>query len=152
MKTILRTAFLILTVALVAGGCASRREQASNYLRRAAIKDNKPMLWVSDPPRVVTFKKRYLKTRTVERALRRGRRYLGRIALEFEARNLPPELVYLPILESLFENRANSGHARGMWQFTRQTAKEMGLRVGFMVDERMDWRKATAAAAETALP
>ena len=148
MKTILRTALLILTVALLAGGCASRRDQAGSYLRRAAIKDNKPMLWVSDHPRVVTFKNRYMKTRTVERALRRGRRYLGRIALEFQARNLPPELVYLPILESSFENRANSGHARGMWQFTRQTAKEMGLKVGFMVDERMDWRKATAAAAD----
>ena len=148
MKMILKLAFLILTVALVAGGCTSRRELAGSYLRRAAIKDNKPMLWVSDDPRVVKFKNRYLKTRTVERALRRGRRYLRRIALEFEARNLPPELAYLPILESLFKNRANSGHARGMWQFTRQTAREMGLKVGFMVDERMDWRKATAAAAD----
>ena len=148
MKTILRTALLMLTVAIVAGGCTSRRDLASNYLRRAVVKDNKPMLWVSDNPRVRTFKNRYLKTRTVELALRRGRRYLGRIALEFEARNLPPELAFLPILESLFQNRANSGHARGMWQFTRQTATEMGLRVGFMVDERMDWRKATAAAAK----
>ena len=69
------------------------------------------------------------------------------IAREFQRRRLPLELAYLPMLESLFGNRADSGNAKGMWQFTPQTAKEMGLRVGFMVDERLNWRKATAAAA-----
>jgi membrane-bound lytic murein transglycosylase D len=48
----------------------------------------------------------------------------------------------------MFENRANSGSARGLWQFTRQTAEHMGLEVGAFSDERMNWHKATVAAAE----
>lgn len=80
--------------------------------------------------------------------MKRGQRYLPGIIQVFRDKRLPLELAFLPMLESVFKNRADSGSARGLWQFTRQTAKHMGLRVGFMVDERLNWRKSTEAAAE----
>ena len=51
------------------------------------------------------------------------------------------------MLESRFDTAARSPTAAvGMWQFTRQTARHMGLRVSVVRDERKDWRKATRAA------
>ena len=111
-------------------------------------RDNRPGVWITNHPKVRHFRDYYLRTRTVEDGLQRGRRYLGMITREFQRRGLPVELAYLPLLESRFINRADSGNAKGMWQFTPQTAKHMGLRVGFMVDERLNWRKATMAAAD----
>jgi membrane-bound lytic murein transglycosylase D len=96
---------------------------------------------------VKKFRAHYMANRTVETTLQRGRFYLPAILEEFRRRRLPVELAYLPMLESGFQVRADSGHARGLWQFTRQTAEHMGLRVGVMADDRLDWQKATVAAA-----
>jgi membrane-bound lytic murein transglycosylase D len=112
------------------------------------VKDNKPSIWISDHPRVAQFYEHYSRTSTVEKALRQGRRYLPTITRIFRERRLPLELAYLPMLESLFENRANSGHARGLWQFTEGTAEHVGLEVGAFSDERLNWHKATLAAAD----
>ena len=112
------------------------------------VKDNKPTIWISDHPRVSRFYAHYSRTTTVEKALERGRRYLPTITRIFRQRGLPLELAYLPMLESRFENRANSGHARGLWQFTEGTAEHVGLEVGAFSDERLNWHKATLAAAD----
>ena len=134
--------------AMLLTGCSIQPVYESSYSSRGYVKDNKPGAWISNHPRVRHFRNYYMRTRTVQDGLQRGRRYLDLIAREFQARGLPLELAYLPLLESRFINRADSGSAKGMWQFTPQTAKHMGLRVGFMVDERMNWRKATEAAAD----
>jgi len=139
---------LLLAFTLVLASCVNRAQPKLGYYSAPLIKDNKPSLWLSDHPRVRRFRSHYLRTRTVSDALRRARKFLPTIAGEFQRRNLPMELAYLPMVESLFKNRADSGNAKGMWQFTPQTARNMGLRVGFMVDERLNWRKATAAAAD----
>ncbi len=138
---------MLLSLAFLFTACAGNRSYSRYRSQAHLVKDNKPLLWISDNPEVRKFRSYYMRTRTVEKALRRSRKYLPAIAAEFRRRRLPMELAYLPMLESLFSNRADSGHAKGLWQFTPQTAKEMGLRVGFMVDERLNWRKATAAAA-----
>jgi membrane-bound lytic murein transglycosylase D len=146
-RTFLCNFLCLLGLAVLLSACMGNRDFARPGYRAYRVKDNKPSLWVSDHPEVRRFRNHYLRTRTVEGALRRARKYLPTILAEFRRRRLPEELAYLPMLESLFGNRADSGHAKGMWQFTPQTAKEVGLRVGFMVDERLNWRKATAAAA-----
>lgn len=150
MKKLVYRGGLVLGLVLLLAACASKREISGRYFNAVpqAVKDNKPSLWVSNHPEVRRFRSHYMRTKTVAEALSRARRYLPTIVREFRKRNLPTELAYLPLVESNFRNRANSGHARGMWQFTRQTAREVGLRVGFMADERLNWRKATAAAAE----
>ena len=118
-----------------------------NY-RAGYVKDNKPEIWTSTHPRVLKFNKYYNETITVEKALERGQPYLPTIMRIFREKRLPLELAFLPMLESVFINTANSGSARGMWQFTRQTAEHMGLDVSTFTDERLNWRKATVAAAE----
>ncbi len=137
----------VVALALTLGACTTYRQTEGGRLQ-PLVKDNRPELWTSDHPMVRRFRNHYMKTKTVESALRRGRRYLPAIVSEFRRRKIPVELAYLPMLESLFFNRADSGHAKGMWQFIPQTANHMGLRIGFMIDERLNWRKATRAAAK----
>jgi membrane-bound lytic murein transglycosylase D len=97
---------------------------------------------------VAAFRKHYAANKTVETALERSRRYMQYIIPEFRKRRLPLQLAYLPMLESMFDPRADSGNARGMWQFIPSTAKHMGLSVGIMGDERLNVQKSTAAAAD----
>ncbi|MBI4083954.1 MAG: lytic transglycosylase domain-containing protein [Candidatus Lambdaproteobacteria bacterium] len=144
---------LIALAALLASSCATTPNPAlSRWERRPGasageVKDNRPQTWSTDNARVRKFRVHYMANRTVETGLQRGRFFLPAIVEEFQRRKLPVELAYLPLVESNFQVRADSGHARGLWQFTRQTAEHMGLRVGMLVDDRLNWRKATVAAA-----
>lgn len=127
----------------------SARDRHSGAARPAwasGVQDNNPRLWVSNHPSVQRFREQYTRTRTVQRALERGQRYLPYIRQEFRRHHLPEELGYLPLIESLYHVDANSGSALGMWQFTRQTAVHMGMQVRGWRDERLDWRKSTQAA------
>ncbi len=142
---------LAVGLGLMLSSCATSRPELSRYPKSHAgqgyVKDKRPAIWNSNHPRVVYFREHYRRTKTVQNALEQGKRYLPTIVPVFDKRRLPRELAYLPMLESAFENRADSGHARGLWQFTRQTAQHMGLRVSAMVDERLNWRKSSDAAA-----
>lgn len=62
---------------------------------------------------------------------------------------LPKELKYLPIIESGLKPTAESPvGAAGLWQFMPYTARQYGLKVNEMVDERKDAYKSTEAAAK----
>ena len=61
--------------------------------------------------------------------------------------NLPPELIYLAMIESGLNPKAYSkAAANGMWQFIYSTGKMYGLERNWYVDERRDPEKATRAA------
>ena len=61
--------------------------------------------------------------------------------------NLPPELLYLAMIESGLNPKAHSkAAANGMWQFIYSTGKTYGLNRTWYVDERRDPEKATRAA------
>jgi membrane-bound lytic murein transglycosylase D len=74
-------------------------------------------------------------------------RYIGQMQKIFREEGLPPELAYLPLVESSFNIRARSSvGAVGMWQFMPETGKKF-LRIDEDVDERLDPMAATRAAA-----
>lgn len=82
----------------------------------------------------------------VER-LRRGTRYEPLIRGRLAAAGLPEDLFYLALVESGFEPHAYSRAAAvGLWQFMTTTAKAVGLRVDWWIDERRDPVRATDAA------
>jgi membrane-bound lytic murein transglycosylase D len=94
----------------------------------------------------------------VKRAQENG--YIPTIVKELEARDLPPQFIYLALQESNFDAYATgpptrSGIAKGMWQFIPQTALDYGLKLGPLTDlprrdvadDRHHWDRATKAAA-----
>lgn len=79
--------------------------------------------------------------------LARGTRYEGMIRDKLRAADLPEDLYYLALVESGFDSHAYSRAAAvGMWQFMTTTARGVGLRVDWWVDERRDPVKSTDAA------
>ena len=65
-----------------------------------------------------------------------------------ETYGLPLELKYLPIIESALNPRAVSRvGATGLWQFMVETAKNYGLEINSLVDDRRDPVKSSYAAA-----
>lgn len=82
-----------------------------------------------------------------QRSLMRMGRYEAFIAAELAARELPPSLRYLPIIESAYNPTALSPvGAGGLWQFMPETARWLGLEVNALVDERLDPYAATPMA------
>ena len=64
-----------------------------------------------------------------------------------EDRGLPGSLRYLPIIESGYSPTAvSSASAVGMWQFMAPTARDFGIEVGPLVDDRRDPFVSTEAA------
>jgi membrane-bound lytic murein transglycosylase D len=83
------------------------------------------------------------------RGLIRSYAYLEYIEKIFKELRIPHELTYLPHVESSFNYHAYSKvGAAGIWQFMRGTARNYGLKVGYIIDERRDPIKATRAAAK----
>lgn len=62
--------------------------------------------------------------------------------------NLPPDIRYLPFVESTYNPRAYSkAGAAGMWQIMPSTARTLGLQLDATIDERLDPEAATHGAA-----
>ena len=83
----------------------------------------------------------------IEARLSEGTRYEPMIRAKLREGGLPEDLYYLALVESGFDPNAYSRAAAvGMWQFMTSTARDMGLRVDWWVDERRDPVKSTIAA------
>ncbi len=59
---------------------------------------------------------------------------------------VPDDFKYLAVIESGLVNAVSSAGARGVWQFMPETAKEKGMEVNDVVDERYHLEKSTEAA------
>jgi len=80
-------------------------------------------------------------------AYRRSGLFRPMILAKLEAAGLPSQLSWLPLVESLFKERALSRAAAvGLWQFIASTGSRYGLARNAWVDERMDPEKSTDAA------
>ena len=81
------------------------------------------------------------------RRLERGSRYEPMIRAKFRAGRLPEDMSYLALIESGYDPNAYSRAAAvGLWQFMTSTARGMGLRVDWWIDERRDPVRSTDAA------
>ncbi len=79
--------------------------------------------------------------------LSRGSRYDGMIRAKLRAAGLPEDLYYLPLVESGYDpNAVSRASAVGMWQFMAPTARGLGLRVDWWMDERRDPVRSTDGA------
>jgi hypothetical protein len=121
---------------------------------------------VNVPPDFIAEVKRYIKqwqsSGRLASAMKRSQQqgYGPVIQRVFVETGLPRQLVYLPLVESNYDERAvgpqtRYGYAKGMWQFISSTADHFGLKVGPLLDQpvydakddRFAWQKATTAAA-----
>jgi membrane-bound lytic murein transglycosylase D len=79
--------------------------------------------------------------------LQTGSQYEPMIRAKMRAGGLPEDMYYLALIESGFDPNAYSRAAAvGMWQFMASTARDMGMRVDWWVDERRDPIRSTTAA------
>jgi membrane-bound lytic murein transglycosylase D len=83
----------------------------------------------------------------IENRLEQGTRYEPMIRAKMRAGGIPEDMYYLALVESGFDPNAYSRAAAvGMWQFMTSTARDMGMRVDWWIDERRDPIKSTTAA------
>ena len=74
-------------------------------------------------------------------------KYEPMISQKLAQRDMPQELIYLAMIESGFNPKAQSpARASGLWQFIGETGRRYGLTVSRKVDERNNPAKATDAA------
>ncbi|MGI9310861.1 MAG: lytic transglycosylase domain-containing protein, partial [bacterium] len=81
--------------------------------------------------------------------LARYNRYRAMVDAVLAESGLPPEIRYLPFVESSYNPAAYSkAGAAGMWQIMPKTARVLGLELNATIDERLDPEAATRAAAK----
>jgi membrane-bound lytic murein transglycosylase D len=84
----------------------------------------------------------------IQTSLIRSAKYkplIDRVLAEYQ---LPKGLAYLPVIESAYMPTLTSrAGAHGIWQIMPETARDLGLRVDWWVDERADPERSTRAAA-----
>ena len=86
--------------------------------------------------------------RTMTIGIERSNSYLEMARAEFRRAGVPEDLVWLALVESVWNPKAVSpAAAGGIWQFIPKTATEYGLRVASGNDERADPMKQTRVAA-----
>ncbi|MEQ8659446.1 MAG: LysM peptidoglycan-binding domain-containing protein [Gammaproteobacteria bacterium] len=85
--------------------------------------------------------------RFISEASARARPFLYHIHAEVTRRQLPYEILLLPIIESAYNPAATSpGGAAGIWQFMPATARRYGLHISRWYDGRRDVLASTDAA------
>ena len=104
-----------------------------------------------DHPRVDSWIKTFSTVPTVRDRfalwLDRKSAYEPMISAKLAERDMPQDLIYLAMIESGFNPKAQSpAKAGGLWQFISETGKRYGLTVTKRVDERNQPAKATDAA------
>ncbi|MGV8927663.1 MAG: murein transglycosylase D [Ewingella sp.] len=103
---------------------------------------------VPENSRIREQKLKYLKNKSyLHDVTLRAEPYMYWITEQIKKRNMPMELVLLPIVESAFDPKAtSSANAAGLWQIVPQTGRNYGLKQNQWYDGRRDVVASTTAA------
>ncbi|MEW5562879.1 murein transglycosylase D [Enterobacter asburiae] len=103
---------------------------------------------IPDNGRIREQKQKYLRNKSyLHDVTLRAEPYMYWIAGQVKKRNMPMELVLLPIVESAFDPHATSGaNAAGIWQIIPSTGRNYGLKQTRAYDARRDVVASTTAA------
>ncbi len=86
-------------------------------------------------------------TAYLNRVLERGKPFRDHIAAAIGREGMPPELLFLPVVESAFrEDAVSRSGAAGLWQFMMNSIDPYPITVDSWRDERRDFWKSTDAA------
>ncbi|KWQ74052.1 murein transglycosylase D, partial [Salmonella enterica] len=103
---------------------------------------------IPENSRIREQKQKYLRNKSyLHDVTLRAEPYMYWIAGQVKKRNMPMELVLLPIVESAFDPHATSGaNAAGIWQIIPSTGRNYGLKQTRNYDARRDVVASTTAA------
>ena len=103
---------------------------------------------IPENDRIREQKQKYLRNKSyLHDVTLRAEPYMYWIAGQVKKRNMPMELVLLPIVESAFDPHATSGaNAAGIWQIIPSTGRNYGLKQTRSYDARRDIVASTTAA------
>ena len=83
----------------------------------------------------------------MQQSMSRGTRFDAMLRKKFRESGMPEDMTYLALIESSYSPHAYSRAAAvGMWQFMAPTARGIGMRVDWWVDERRDPMRSTDGA------
>jgi len=85
---------------------------------------------------------------TTELVIKRANRVFPVIEPILKKNGVPDDFKYLAVIESGLVNVTSPSGAKGVWQFMPETAKEMGMEVNDIVDERYHIEKSTEIACQ----
>lgn len=85
---------------------------------------------------------------TTELVIKRANRVFPVIEPILKKNGVPDDFKYLAVIESGLVNVTSPSGAKGVWQFMPETAKEMGMEVNDVVDERYSLEKSTEVACQ----
>lgn len=105
-------------------------------------------LKVPNDPDVIAYRDWYIKhPKYLRTVTERATPFLHLISEEIDKRQMPMELVLLPIVESAYNPNARShGNAVGLWQFLSVSGQRYGLKQDYWYDGRRDVVSSTQAA------
>ncbi len=129
----------------------AQRIQEIHASRRTAIHNNHKSIPLDENKDVLAEIKSFqtVERKDFEASYQRSGRFREIILEELRKEGVPEELAWMPMIESWFKVNAYSrARALGLWQFISSTGLRFGLKRDQWVDERMDYVKASQAAAK----
>jgi len=129
----------------------AQRIQEIHVSRRTAIHNNHKSIPLEENKDVLAEIKSFqtVERKEFEASYQRSGRFREIIVKELREEGVPEELAWMPMIESWFKVNAYSrARALGLWQFISSTGLRFGLKRDQWIDERMDYIKATQAAAK----
>lgn len=85
---------------------------------------------------------------TTDLVIKRANRAFPVIEPILKKNGVPDDFKYLAVIESGLVNATSPSGAKGVWQFMPETAKQMGMEVNDIVDERYHLEKSTQLACD----